>query len=242
MKLTIFNGSPRGQNSNTKILLDHFINGFMMKNGNSYNLTYIKSEVDNDKFIKLFKEAWHNFLIDDSNSDKFVKLFKESEQVLLAFPLCHDSMPAIVKAFIESLEPLCGRQDNPGIGFIVQSGFPETIHSRYVEQFLKKLAIRLGCKYTGTVIKGGVEGIKVKPAWMTKKLFKSFHQLGETFGEKGIFDKQIILKLAKPERYSKFSLVIFRILQKIGLTNFYWDSMLKKNNAFEKRFDKPYAR
>ncbi len=222
MKLTIFNGSPRGQNSNTKILLDHFINGFMMKNGNTYDLIYLKkSEVD---------------------TDKFVKLFKESEQVLLAFPLYCDSMPAIVKAFIESLEPLCGRQDNPGIGFIVQSGFPETIHSRYVEQFLKKLAIRLGCKYTGTVIKGGVEGIKVKPAWMTKKLFKSFHQLGETFGEKGIFDKQIILKLAKPERYSKFSLVIFRILQKIGLTNFYWDSMLKKNNAFEKRFDKPYAR
>ncbi|MBE9593710.1 MAG: NAD(P)H-dependent oxidoreductase [Proteobacteria bacterium] len=53
------------------------------------------------------------------DSDAFIKLFREAEQVLLAFPLYTDAMPAIAKTFIESLEPLCGREGNPDIGFIL---------------------------------------------------------------------------------------------------------------------------
>jgi len=221
MKLTVFNGSPRGKRSNTKILLEHFINGFMTTNGNTYEIFYLNRLKDSDKFVKSFQEA---------------------ERVLLAFPLYTDAMPATVKTFIESLEPLCGREGNPDIGFIVQSGFPEAIHSRYVERYLEKLTRRLGCRYTGTVIKGGVEGIQVQPAWMTRKLFKSFYQLGKTFGETGKFDEQIMRKLAKPERYSKFGLLAFKLLDKIGLTKFYWAKMLKENDAYEKRFAKPYAK
>ena len=217
MKLTVFNGSPRGKGSNTKILLEHFINGFMTTDGNTYELAY---------------------LIRVKDSDNFIKLFQEAEQVLLAFPLYTHAMPAIVKTFIESLEPLCGREGNPDIGFIVQGGLPEAIHSRYVERYLEKLAVRLGCRYKGTVIRGGVEGIRFLPAWMTRKLFKSFYELGKTFGERGEFDKQIVLKLAQPERLTKYQ---FRVLKLVG-ERFYWDKMLKKNNAFEKRFAKPYAK
>ena len=221
MELTVFNGSPRGKRSNTKILLEHFINGFMTTDGNTYELAYLNRVKDSDKFIKSFQEA---------------------EQVLLAFPLYTDAMPAMVKTFIESLEPFCRGEGNPAIGFIVHSGFPEATQSRYVERYLEKLTRRLGCKYTGTVIKSGTEGIQVQPPLMTRKLFKSFYELGKTFGKTGAFDKQIVLKLAKPERLTKFRLWTFRLLSKIGLTNFYWDSQLKKNNAYEKRFAKPYAK
>ena len=33
MKLAVFNGSPRGKNSNTRILLEHFQNGFENNGG-----------------------------------------------------------------------------------------------------------------------------------------------------------------------------------------------------------------
>ena len=227
MKLTVFNGSPRGKGSNTKILLEHFINGFMTTDGNTYELAYLNRVKDSDNFIKLFRDA---------------------EQVLLAFPLYTDAMPAIVKTFIESLEPLCGKEGNPDIGFIVQSGFPEAIHSRYVERYLEKLVVRLGCRYKGTVIRGGVEAIRALPAWMTRKLFKCFYELGKSFGETGEFDGQMVLKLtraeglvkfqAQPERLTKFQ---FRVFKLFG-HNLYWNPQLKKNNAFDKRFDKPYIR
>lgn len=216
MKLTIFNGSPRGKVSNTKVLVDQFLDGFMKRNGNSYKNVYLNTTKDSDYFIKMFEEA---------------------EKFLLAFPLYVDSMPAIVKTFIESLEPLCGRKENPDIGFLVQSGLPESIHSRYVERYLKKLSARLGCNYMGTIIKGGVEGVQAKPVRMNKKLFNSFYQIGKTFGETGKFDEEIINRLAQPEKYSKLYLWLFKLFGKF----WYWDMMLKKNNAFEKRFAKPYV-
>lgn len=216
MKLTIFNGSPRGKVSNTKVLVDQFLDGFMKRNGNSYKNVYLNTTKDSDYFIKMFEEA---------------------EKFLLAFPLYVDSMPAIVKTFIESLEPLCGRKENPDMGFLVQSGLPESIHSRYVERYLKKLSARLGCNYMGTIIKGGVEGVQAKPVRMNKKLFNSFYQIGKTFGETGKFDEEIINRLAQPEKYSKLYLWLFKLFGKF----WYWDMMLKKNNAFEKRFAKPYV-
>ena len=216
MELTIFNGSPRGKVSNTKVLVDQFLDGFMKRNGNSYKIVYLNTTKDSDYLVKMFEEA---------------------EKFLLAFPLYVDSMPAIVKTFIESLEPLCGRKENPDIGFLVQSGLPESIHSRYVERYLKKLSARLGCNYMGTIIKGGVEGVQAKPVRMNKKLFNSFYQIGKIFGETGKFDEEIIDRLAQPERYSKFYLWLFKLFGKF----WYWDMMLKKNNAYEKRFAKPYV-
>ena len=81
MRLTAFNGSPRGEESTTTILLKHFINGFITTEGNTHEMAYLNRVKDGDKFIKLFQEA---------------------ERVFLAFPLYDDAMPAIVKTFIES--------------------------------------------------------------------------------------------------------------------------------------------
>ena len=214
MKLTIFNGSPRGKGSNTRILLEQFINGFVANDGNSYEIAY---------------------LVNTKQQDEFVRLFSEAELALLAFPLYTDAMPGIVKTFIESLEPLCGRKGNPDIGFVVQSGFPEPNHSRYVARYLEKLAGCLGCAYKGTVIKGGAEAIRGQPALLNRKLFKAFYQLGKTFGETRVFDKEIVQRLAKPEKINKFRSAMLKYMG----NNMYWNPMLKKNNAYSKRFARP---
>ena len=135
---------------------------------------------------------------------------------------------------------LLGKKSNPPIGYIVQSGFSEAIHSRFVEKYFIKLTKRLNSEYLGTIIKGGVEGVQVKPGWMTKKLFDFFNKLGKIYGETGKFDEKIINQLAKPEKLTAGAILFYKILDKTGLTNFYWNSLLKKNNAFEKRFDTPY--
>ncbi len=90
-------------------------------------------------------------------------------------------MPGIVKAFIESLAPFKDRPDNPPLGFLVQSGFPEAAHSRFVERYLQKLAQRLGSPYLGTIVKGGAEGTRIMPENMTHDLFAALEQLGRGF-------------------------------------------------------------
>lgn len=219
MRLAVFNGSPRGKESTTTILLDHFLEGYMATEGNTYELAYLNRVKDGETFLHSFQDAEH---------------------VLLAFPLYHDSMPAIVKTFIESLEPLRGCADNPSIGFLVQSGFPEALQSRAVEQYLKKLARRLGCIYLGTIVKGNANRIIEQPNLATKKVFKSFFDLGRVYGETGEYDEQIVRKLAQPERLSAFWQGFFRLLNWTRVANRGWDKQLKKNNAFARRFAKPY--
>jgi multimeric flavodoxin WrbA len=216
MKLALFNGSPRGKTSNTRVLMDHFLNGFMKTRDNTYEVAYLK---------------------DTENKDTFVKLFREAEYVILASPLYTDAMSSLMKDFIESLEPLCKREGNPDIGFMVQSGFPEPEHCRYLERYYLKLAKRLGCRYMGTIIRGTGEMVKAAPPMMNRGVYKSFHKLGEAFGRTGEFDRKKLTNLARPERCSKLRYHILRTL----VHRMYWDVLLKKNNAFEKRFDKPYA-
>ncbi|MCI0513756.1 NAD(P)H-dependent oxidoreductase [candidate division KSB1 bacterium] len=219
MRLTLFNGSPRGKASNSKILLEQFLKGFQENPENRYEIAYLNHTGDQAKFVELFRQA---------------------EMVLLIFPLYTDAMPGIVKLFIESLAPLVGRAENPPIGFIIHSGFPEAIHCRALERYLEKLARRLGCPYLGTVIKGGTEGIQIQPPRMTRKLFTAFQQLGRYFAQNRQFDPQIMQQFTKRERFPLIVRGIFTVLAWTGLTNMYWNMQLKKNGAYPSRFDRPY--
>jgi hypothetical protein len=219
MHLTIFNGSPRGESSNTGILMGRFIKGFTWRNRNTVENLFLKRIAETEAMVEHFKKADH---------------------AILAFPLYTDAMPGIVKQFIEALGPLCGGKENPGLGFVVQSGFPEPIHSRYVVRYMQKLAGRLDCPHTGTVIRGGVEGIQAQPGWMTRKLFRYFFQLGKDYASSGCFNSHIIKKLAPRERLSPARRFIFSILGTLGVTNMYWNMKLKENNSFENRFARPF--
>ena len=99
---------------------------------------------------------------------------------------------------------------------------------------------KLGAKFDGILIKGGVEGIQMKPEKANQQLFDQMKQLGETYAQKGIMDTALISEYKKEEQLSKFVQILFTILRPTGLPNFYWDYNLKKNGAFKMRFAKPY--
>ena len=220
MHLTIINGSPRGKSSNTKILFDQFLKGFVTIPGHQHTEVFLKTEKDPEKLVKFFLDA---------------------EYLILGFPLYTDAMPGLVKAFIELIGKHKG--ENPGLkmGFIVQSGFPEAYHSTFIARYLEKLTKRLGCYCLGTVIRGGQEGIKIQPAWMTRKTFGLFTELGKGFAQTGEYKQEIIDKLAQPMHLSGSRLFFYRLMGKIGIANFYWDNQLKQNKAFDQRFARPYA-
>lgn len=219
MRLTVFNCSPRGKKSNTAILLEQFLRGFGETEGNSHDLEY---------------------LVDNKDVGKLVEMFKGASDVILAFPLYTGCMPGIVKSFIESLKPLCGKQDNPRIGFIVQGGLPESYQSRFVERYLEKLAKRLNGQYLGCIVKGGVEGIQGKPRLLTKKVLNHFYELGEVFGKSGKFDEGSLKDLAKPEHLSASRILLFRFARLTGMINIHWNRQLKENKVFDKISDEPY--
>jgi len=119
--LTVFNGSPRGRKGNTPILLQQVINGYTADGKRTTELHHLAYRMERPDHLEAFANA---------------------EAVLLGFPLYTDAMPGIVKSFIEALAPFCGRKNNPPLGFLVQSGFPESAHSRHLERYLEKLTAR----------------------------------------------------------------------------------------------------
>jgi hypothetical protein len=218
--LTIFNGSPRGKKGNTLIMLNKFAEGFASVGG------------------KLFEIHTLNRM---NEHEAHVQAFAEAECILFGFPLYTDAMPGMVKYFIEGLDPLKGRPNNPPIGFLVQSGFPEASHSRHIERYLEKLANQLGSPYLGTIVRGGGEGTRIMPENRNMELFSTLNELGLNFGEHGLFEPDLLKKLAKPERYSPLLAPVFKAFLKLPMANFYWNNQLKKNGVFDDRFAQPFT-
>lgn len=215
-RLTLFNGSPRGRRGNTPFFLREIANGF---------------GVDT--------ETHH--LIRIRETEQMVKAFADAECVVFGFPLYTDSMPGVVKHFIEALEPLTERTNNPPIGFVIQSGFPEGLHSRYVERYLEKLAGRLKSPYLGTVVKGNGEGTRLMPEKDNQSLFANLQAIGASLTKNGNFDVAALTAIANPEQFPLVMTPILRFFLRLSIAHSYFDGMLKQNGAFEKRFARPFA-
>lgn len=219
-KLTIFNGSPRGRKGNTPIMLKQFGSGFASVPGHTYEIHNLNRLKDIEKHIRFYAAA---------------------ECVWLGFPLYTDAMPGMVKNFIETLGSLRGRGNNPPIGFLVQSGFPEALHSRYVERYLQKLAARLSAPYLGTIVKGGGEGVRMMPDDKNAPLFEALHGLGSSFAITGQLDPDLLPVVAGVERYAAILGPVFKIFLRTRMASGYWDSQLKSNGIYEQRFAQPYV-
>jgi multimeric flavodoxin WrbA len=215
-RLAFFNGSPRGRRGNSPIMLEQIAKGF----GGA-------------------TETYH--LVRMKETDQMVQAFAQAECAILGLPLYTDSMPGVVKHFIEALEPLVGRKNNPALGFLVQSGFPEGLHSRYLERYLEKLADRLDSPYLGTIVKGNGEGVRIMPPNMTQGLFTSLQALGSGLAAKGSFDPAVLKTIANPESYPAIMGPVFKVFVRLPMAHSYFDNMMKQNGVYEQRFARPFA-
>lgn len=227
MKLVIFNGSPRKKRGNTATFIESFLAGYRHNPTNSSEVYSLQTMTD---------------------ENTIQNIFLHTEYVLLAFPLYTDAMPGRVKRFIELLRPISqhSREANPKLLFLVQSGFPEAIHSRAIEKYLQKLAHRLNCDYVGTIIRGGVATVhQLFPKFIGKRIIQLIENrirgLGKEFGKTGDLDKKMLKTCAYPERLPGIAIIIYHVYSLLGIKYFGFDAVLKKNAAFQYRDATPYA-
>ncbi|HPF51407.1 MAG TPA: NAD(P)H-dependent oxidoreductase [Draconibacterium sp.] len=216
MQLAIFNGSPRGKTSNTRKLLEHFQRGFENAGGEINILDY---------------------LIQEKHLDEQVQHFRETENILLAFPLYVDSVPGVVKQFIEAVGQFDGSGKN--IWFFVHSGFPESIHCEGLIRYMELLTKRWNMNNMGTILKPGTEQVRMLPLERNKKLFFDFERLGSTLAKSGSLDQNILDRFKQPYVYPPNAMPVIRLMSKLGLIDRYWNKELKRNKAYHRRFDMP---
>ena len=210
-KLVIYNGSPRRIDSNSSIILNKV-------------METLGSRVE----VRDLKQA--------NQWDKWAESFSHDQHVMFFMPLYVHAMPSHVMAFIEKLKPSMG-----SISFFVQSGFPESSQSYYVEAYFNLLASRLKRTYLGTAIKGGMEGLRMSPKDVQENMIKPLVASIEHLISEGEFNQTDLDKMAIPIRFGKAMGMIFQLLVKIGVVNsLLWDKQLKVNNAYKIRYNRPF--
>ncbi|WP_304942571.1 NAD(P)H dehydrogenase [Vallitalea guaymasensis] len=212
MKTIILNGSPKGDKGN--------------------------SEIFAKQFIKYMKHPLSIKYISKENPKQLAVYVKDYDSIIIILPLYVHAMPGIVMKFIECLEPAIA--DNKSIGFLIQAGFPEAAQEQYVERYFRVLAKELNYSYVGTVVRGAAAGTSMIPEFMSRKLFKLLNRLGIIYEKTNTFDKSISAKLAGPYKLKKSQLIFYEFLNKSGINNLGWHKFLRKNNALDKRLDRPF--
>jgi len=220
MHLLLLNGSPKGESGNSRYLLQLLLEGVNETPSHTH------------EFAELVRVKQHR---------DYVESFAKADVVIMAFPLYTDMMPGIVKAFIEELEPLCGREGNPALGFIVQCGFPESIQLRAIEAYLEKLARRLGCRYLGTALRGGGGSVRSMPAFMARSFIENVHALGRSLAETGEFNPDVVGRFAGSEKLPLLRLWSMGTIGDRMARFFFWHREMKRNGVFERRLTQPYA-
>ena len=205
-KLIIYNGSPRRKGSNTALILDATKEAL----GEAVEIRDLKN-----------REHWKTWQED----------FSKEEDILFMLPLYVHSMPSHVMDFMEGLGESRG-----SITFFIQSGFPESSQSYYLEAYFELLAKRLGRTYLGTIIKGGVEGLKARPPQSQQHMIKPMAGIIEELIRRGKVHEGQCKKLGEPVRLGALG----KTFLKTGVINFYWDQQLKANNAYHLKNRRPY--
>jgi hypothetical protein len=179
------------------------------------------------------------------DSARAVEAFFESDVVLLGMPLYTDAMPGIVKFTIEAIgaraKALQSTTTKPTLGFLVQCGFPEALHIRYVERYLAKLALRVGTPYAGTIVRGGGGMLDGMPDEANKKLWQGLRTLGDQLARDGRFGQRELKAVAGIERLPWFAAPLLSMAVKLHLVEFMWNGEIKKNGAWERRYAAPYG-
>jgi len=214
MRLKIYNCSPRGTGSNSRLMSDAFAEGFCESGGNTWEEYMVANN-------KGFEEGLSSFGAEGIN--------------LVVFPVYVDAMPGLAKKFIESLEPFRGCLYSTRSLFLIHTGFPEETHTRPMERYLTKLASRLGAPFDGTIRVGASEGIRHPDSKRGGKLLQQFRELGRGYAATGELDGAILEKLAGPKRLPGF--VGWLVLPFVNYFGF--GRELRRNGAYHKRFDRP---
>ncbi len=215
MKLVIINGSPRGIKSNSHILTN-----------------WIVEAIENTLDIHEF------FAIETKKYQAVINSITNDCNILIAFPLYTDSMPAILKQLLEAIEVIKGKRKNIRIYYIIQSGFTGANHCRFVEKYLAYFSKYMGFTYMGTAISPAGEVLRLMPKFVTRNVQKRVKQLAENIKQNELYNEEVLAKLAKREKPN----FLFCLLVKSGhFGNGYFKYILRKNKVYVMRYNKPYC-
>lgn len=160
MKITAINGSPKGESSNTNIMVTAFLTGAESVGAEVENIFLANKEINHCKACsQCIVSGQGNCIIKDDMKD-LVHKFIESDIVVLATPLYIDNISGMLKVFMDRLfcigNPGLEKDENgeyrhhqskrykngvpPKIVVISNGGYPERSNFQVISLLMKRFA------------------------------------------------------------------------------------------------------
>ncbi|UMZ73812.1 flavodoxin family protein [Natranaerofaba carboxydovora] len=209
MKVTAYNGSPRGEKGNTNVLVQELLKG-AEKEGASIGNHFLKDYTVNScqGCFHCWTKTPGKCVINDDMNDLLPE-FLDSDIVVLASPLYVDNITAILKLFLERLIPMAEpffekdqegecvhpkRYDkSPKIVVVSNSGFPELSHFQVLELLFKRVARNFGTEVVGEIYRGAGELLKVEHPMLKEQMTK-YKELLQNAGKELVNENKILDK------------------------------------------------
>ena len=236
MKVTVFNGSPRGEKGNTHFMVEEFSKGAEEAGAEVENVLLVKKEIKHclGCFDCWVKTPGKCVIKDDM--EELLSKFMSSDVVVFATPVYVDNVTGIMKNFMDRLIPILDAhfekdeggecrhlwrfEKYPKIVVISNCGFPEQSHFQVLNLLFKRIARNISSEVIAEIYRGGGELFR-NPPLIVKPLISKYKKLLRKAGREIVEN----LKLSE-ETISQLEKPIVSDDQYIKAANKNWDKIL----------------
>ncbi len=217
MRITAFNGSPRGKGSNTGVMVSEFLAGASAAGAETEQVFLSQKEIDHCMgCFRCWTATPGKCVINDDMTDLLERVMS-SDLIVLATPLYVDDVSGIMKDFMDRLIPLADphfEQDAngewrhvkrfssyPDIAVISNCGMPGRQHFQALQLHFKRMARNFHSKVTAEIYLDMGELLRnqvliLKPVIAMYK--KSLRKAGGEVATDGVISPKTAAKLEKP--------------------------------------------
>ena len=238
MKITAFNGSPRGEKGNTHFMVKEFLAGAEETGAEVENIFLVKKNIKHCLgYFNCWVKTPGKCVIDD-DMEELLSKFTDSDIVIFATPLYVDNVTGIMKNFMDRLIPILDPhfekdekgeirhqkryEKYPQVVVISNCGFPEQSHFQVLRLLFKRLARNMHSKVIAEIYRGGGEIFRQK-SLILKPFIYNYKKLLRKAG------KEIVTNLKISEQtMEKLERPIIPYSQYIEGGNKNWDKLLSE--------------
>jgi len=238
MKITAFNGSPRGRSSNTGIMVSKFLQGAENAGAETEQIFLSEKKIGNCMgCFKCWISTPGKCVIRDDIADLLEKVMT-SDVIVMATPLYVDGVTGILKNFMDRMLPLMDphfeKDENgecrhvkryekyPKVMVVSNCGMPGQEHFQTLKLHFRRMARNFHSEVVAEIYLDSGEMLK-SPVLLLKPLIaeykRNLSRAGVQFVNDGAISRKTSEKLAKP-------LIPARVF--IREANKYWDRELAK--------------
>jgi multimeric flavodoxin WrbA len=167
MKITVFNGSPRGKKGTTNVIVEEFLAGASQTGAEVENIFLAEKEIRHCLGCVACWVKTPGKCVHDDDMGELIEKFMGSDLSVFATPIHIDNVSGIMKNFIDRLIPTrmpyfevhsdgetrhLNRYDRqPGIMMISSCGYPEQSQFQVIRLWLKRFSRNFDMEVVGEI-------------------------------------------------------------------------------------------